>query len=102
MLNKSFRLIWIKLQMENNIHFNLPFPIPIYIFQELLDCILDLLSLACLFAPNAPKQNTSYSIYVLKEMVQMVIKLFDSMTEGEPYDLVDVTAGQIRVSIKIR
>lgn len=103
MLNKSFRLIWIKLQVHNNVHFNLPFPIPLYIFQELLDCILDLTIFACLFVPNSskPGYSSSFSVYTVKELVLMINNLFDALTEGEPYDLVDVTADKVKVSIKI-
>jgi hypothetical protein len=30
------------------------------------------------------------------------MNLFDIITEGEPYDLVDVTADKIKISIKIK
>ncbi len=105
MLNRSFHLIWIKLRIQNKIHFNLPFPIPLYIFQELLDCILDLLIFTCLFIPKPakpqPYSSFSYTVYTVKELVQMIIKLFDSLTESAPYDFVDVAAENVRVSIKI-
>ncbi len=104
MSNKSFRLLWLKLQREDNRHFYFTFPIPFYVFQELLDCFLDLLTLACLFVPNNPNSNlsSSFTVYTVKELVQITMKLLDSITEGEPYDLVDVTADKVRVSIKIR
>lgn len=104
MSNKSFRLLWLKLQMENNKHFYLNFPIPLYVFQELLDCILDLLTLACLVVPRTPPSSSysSFTVYTIKDIVLITMKLFDSLTEGEPYDLVDVTADNVKVSIKIR
>ncbi len=104
MLSKSFRLIQIKLQVNNNVHFNFPFPIPFYIFQELLDCFLELIIFVCLFIPKPanPGLSSSFSVYAAKELVQMVIQIFDSITECEPFDLVDVSADHVRVSIKVR
>jgi len=104
MWNKKFRLVWFKLQRDENPHFYLSFPISLYVFQELLDSILDLLEFACLFVPNRPNRNSSasVSVYAIKELVQMTMGLFDSLIEGEPYDLVDVTADKIKISIRIR
>lgn len=101
---KGFRLLWIKLQIENKKLINIPFPIPLYIFQELLDCFLDVLTVACFFVPRVPDPNSSsrITIYSVKILVIMVMKLLDSLTEGEPYDLVDVTTGEVKVLIKIR
>ena len=101
---KGFRILWFKLQIKNNRYFCLPFPIPMYIFQELLDCLLDLLTLVCLFVPKTPhpKSSSSFTLHTVKDLVQIIMKLFDSLTEGEPYDLVDVTADNVKVTIKIR
>jgi hypothetical protein len=89
--------------MESNKHFYFTFPIPLYIFQEVLDSIIDFLSFACLFAPKRTSPNSSsVSIYAVKDLILMSTKLLDSLTEGEPYDLVDVTADKVKVSIKIR
>lgn len=102
MWNKSFHIVWFKLDIENNRHFFLTFPVPLYIFQELLDCILDLLTVACLFTPNMRREKNPYKINNIKELVQMTMKLFDSLAEEEPYDLVDVTANKVSISVKIR
>jgi hypothetical protein len=104
MLNNRFRILWFKLQREENPHLYLSFPISLYVFQELLDCIMDLLELACFFVPKRTNMNSSspFSVYTVKELVQMMISLFDAITEGEPYDLVDVTADKIKISIKIK
>ncbi len=102
MWNKSLHLIWIKLQIKNNRYFN--FTIPFYILQELLDCVLDFTIVACLFAPAPAKSGSSSSLTVnaIKELVQTAMKFFDSLTEAEPFDLVDVTTGTVRVSIKVK
>lgn len=101
MLNKGFRILWLKLQMEKYKHLCLPLPIPLYVFQELLDCILDLLTVARFFVPNKTNPNSPNTFNTIKELVQLLMKLFDSLTEGEPYTLVDVTVDKINVSIKI-
>lgn len=100
---KGFRFLWIKLQIENTRFLRIPFPIPLFIFQELLDCFLDLLNVACFFVPKVPDSNSSSrtTIYSVKTLVLAVMKLLASLTEGEPYDLVDVTTDKVKVLIKI-
>lgn len=102
MLNKRFHVLWFKMQREDK-HLNLSFPIPIYIFEELLDCISDLLGFACFFTP-ARQQNTysSFSVQGVKALTLGIINLFDSLTEDESYNLVDVKANKIKVSIIVR
>ncbi len=104
MLSKGFRILWLKLRTEENKHFYLSFPVPLYIFQELLDCTLDLLKLACLFARNRsnPDSSLSLTVYTVKEFVQITMKLLDSLTEDGPYNLVDVTAHKVKISVGIR
>jgi hypothetical protein len=46
--------------------------------------------------------SSSVSVYAIKELIQMTMGLFDSLIEGEPYDLVDITADKIKLSIRIR
>lgn len=101
---KGFRLLWIKLQIENRRFISIPFPIPLYIFRELLDCFLDLLTVACFFVPKVPDPDSSsrITVYSVKVLVIIVMKLLDSLTEDEPYDLVDVTTDKVKVLIKIR
>lgn len=101
---KCFHLLWIKLRIENRRFISIPFPIPLYIFQELLDCILDLLTVVCFFVPKMPDPNSSsrITIYSVKDLVIIVMKLLDSLTVDEPYDLVDITTDEVKVLIKIR
>ena len=101
---KCFHLLWIKLRIENRRFTSIPFPIPLYIFQDLLDCFLDLLTVACFLVPKGPDPN-SYSritLYSVKDLVVLVMKLLDSLTGDEPYDLADVTTDKVQVLIKIR
>lgn len=100
---KGFRCLWIKLQIENKRFLSIPVPVPLYIFQELLDCTLDLLTIAGLFVPKTPNQNSSQiTLFTVKELVILVMKMLDSITEGETYDLVDVTTEEVKILIKIR
>lgn len=101
---KGFRLLWIKLQTPNRRFISIPFPIALYIFQELLDCFLDLLIVACFFVPKVPDPNSSsrITIYSVKALVIIVMKLLDSLFEEETYDLVDVSTDKVKVLIKIR
>ncbi len=101
---KSYRFLWIKLQIENRRFISIPFPISLYVFRELLDCFQDLLIIPCFFAPKVPDSSSSSPIAMdsVKMLVMAVIKLLDSLTEDEPYDLVDATTDKIKVLIKIR
>jgi hypothetical protein len=54
--------------------------------------------------PKGPDPN-SYSritLYSVKDLVVLVMKLLDSLTGDEPYDLADVTTDKVQVLIKIR
>ncbi len=101
---RGCRFLWIKLRIENRRFIRIPFPIPFYIFQELLDCFQDLLTAACFFIPKVPDPSSSapITIYSVKELVIITEKLLDSLAGDEPYDLVDVTTDEVKVLIKIR
>ena len=101
---KGYRMLWIRLRIENRRFINIPFPIPLYIFWELFDCFLDLLTAACFFIPKVPDHSSSsrITIYSVKVLVIKVMKLLVSLAGDEPYDLVDVTNDKVKVLIKIR
>lgn len=101
---KGFHALWIRLQIEDSRFIKIPFPIPLYIFEELLDCFLDILVIGCFFTPKAPAPNPSsrISIHLVKELVIDVLKLLQSLNGEEPYDLIDVSTDKVKVLIKIR
>lgn len=101
---KGCHLLWLKLRIEDRRFIGISIPIPLYPFQELLDCCLDLLTAACFFVPKAPDSSSvsRITIYSVKELVIIVMKLLDSLTEDESYDLINVTTGNVKVLIKIR
>uniref|UniRef100_UPI0006D05EB1 hypothetical protein n=1 Tax=Clostridium sp. NkU-1 TaxID=1095009 RepID=UPI0006D05EB1 len=96
--------MWIRLWIDNRRFMNIPFPIPLYIFRELLDCFQDLLAAACFFVPKVPDPGLSSQITIdsVKDLVIMAMKLLDSLAVDAPYDLVDVTTDKVKVIIKIR
>ena len=101
---RGFRTLWIRLQIEDRRFIRIPFPIQLYIFEELLDCFLDILIIGCFFAPKVPAPNSSsrISIHFIKELVIDVIQLLRSLNGDEPYDLIDVTTNKVKVLIKVR
>lgn len=101
---KSCRFLWFRLQFEERSFIRIPFPISLYVFQELLDCFADLLTAASFLIPKASDYSSASRITInsLKELIIMVIRLLDSLTEDESYNLIDVTTGRIKVLIKIR
>ncbi|WP_373482124.1 hypothetical protein [Acetobacterium sp.] len=101
---KGFRSLWIRLQIEDKRFIKIPFPIKLYLFEELLDSFLDILIIACFFAPKVPAPNASsrISVHLVKELIVAVIILLRSLNGDEPYDLIDVTTDKVKVLIKIR
>ncbi len=101
---KKYRFLWIKLELDNRRILRIPFPISLYVFQELLDSFLDVLTIACLFAPKLtyPYNTTKITLYSAKTLVDVVKKLLTSLAGEEPYELVEVTTDKVRVSIQIR
>ena len=88
--------------MENGKHIRLCFPISLDVFRELLDSILDVVRLGCAFVPKKPESGAQTSIHTAKELIQMVITLLGAITDDGPYELVDVSAHNAKVQIKIR
>ncbi|WP_414150829.1 hypothetical protein ACIZ62_18185 [Acetobacterium carbinolicum] len=101
---RGFHALWIRLQIEDRRFIRIPFPIPIYIFEELLDCFLDILVIACIFVPKAPHPNATsrISVHLVKELVADVITLLGSLNIDEGYDLIDVATDKAKVLIRVR
>jgi hypothetical protein len=104
MLNKGFRVIWVKINIDKHREIHLNLPVSLYVFQELLDCLLDLTAFVCFFVPKTPPSYKSASFYIhaSRELLQMLLKLFDSFTGHEAYELVEVASDNVRISIKVR
>lgn len=103
MLIKGFRILWIKIRVKNRRFIRIPFPIPLYIFEELLDCFLDILNVVYFFVPKVSKANSfsQFNVYSVKTLVIMVMKMLESLTGEESYELVEVTTDKVEVLIKI-
>lgn len=101
---KGCRLLWLKLQIEGRRFLKIPFPISLFIFYELLDCFLDVLNVGCFFTPKVTNSNSTskVTIYTVRELVTMVMKLLDSLAQNESYDLVDVKTDKVNILIRIR
>lgn len=104
MSNKSFRLLWFKLRPNNKKHFAFNFPVPLYVFQELFDCITDLLSLACIFSNKNSCRGASsqLTLYTVRDIIIMTMRLLDSLTDEAPYYLADITTDKAGISISIK
>ncbi|MDF2911563.1 MAG: hypothetical protein K0Q56_2444 [Sporolactobacillus laevolacticus] len=102
MSTRALQVIWFKIQTQNGKSVRLHFPISLYVLLELLDCFLVLIKLVCLFAPKRPSSGSHISIHAIKELIPMLMELLRSITKDGPYDLVDVAADNVKVSIRIR
>jgi len=102
MSSSGLRIVWFKLNTENGKKFRLFFPISLNVFRELLDSFIDLITVICLFAPKSIALGASIPVHAVKDTANMLMQLLGSITDDGPYDLVDVSADNVRVSIKIR
>jgi hypothetical protein len=105
MLINGFRVAMVKVQVHEKHNINLTFPVPFSILQELLDSALDILELTCFITKgngNWSKSAQLATMHNAKDLVMMSMKLLDSLAGNEPYDLIDVAADNVRVSIRIR
>jgi hypothetical protein len=111
MLSKLYPVFWISIRIQEEKNFSLSLPISLFVIDELLDCIQDLLSIAVWFMPdkklklsdnkniNLPAQ--SFSPAAVSEMLKGTRVLLKSLKTSETYDLVDVTTDNVRVLIKM-
>ena len=102
MSNRGLRIIWFRLHTEKGRGFRLLLPISLGVFRELLDSILDLMTFICIFAPKTNRHDSHMSIRTVRELIWMLMDIFGSISEDGPYDLVDVSADNVKVSMKIR
>ena len=97
------RILWVKIHITENRHFYMNLPISLYALAELTECVMDLLTLACFFTPKDWRPSPySVTTYEFKEIMQDIIKIFESLTFDEAYDLVEVESQNVKVSIKVR
>lgn len=102
-MTRGFRILWIKVNVTNGKHFYLNLPISLYVFEELLDCAMDLLNLICFFVPKGQSVASSQvSVHTVRDMFRTILKLLNSLVGSEAYDLVEVEARNVKVSVKIR
>lgn len=95
-------MIWFKLDMKAGRGIRLHLPVSRAVLQELLDSILDLVTFCCFFAPEKPRSASRFSVRTAKELIGLLLPLLGSVTGDEPYDLVDVETGNVKLSILVR
>ncbi len=101
MLIKNFRILWIRIKTTEKGRFRLTLPISLFAFEELIDCVHDLLTFLCLFSPKY-KSGKPRPIHSAKEVVAMTSDIISIIADEEPYDIVDVTTETTSVSVSIR
>lgn len=102
-MTKNLHILWVKVYISGSKHFYLNLPISLYAFEELLDCLMDLLHVACFFSPKQQlTSSSSISVHTVKSLVKALINLMDSLVGSESYDLVNVEVENVKVSVKVR
>ena len=97
------RIILFRLQTESHRGFTVP--IPLYILEELLDCLYDIVSVVCLFEPKlqaGEEHMARRPVHNARELLWLTQELLGSLWDSEPYELLSVTADKVAVTIKIR
>lgn len=102
MSNRGIRIVFFKLHIENGKKFRFFFPISLNVFRELLDSFIDLITVISLFTPKKLAPGERIPVREVKEIAKMIMQLLGSITDDGPYDLVDVSADKVKVSIKVR
>jgi hypothetical protein len=104
MWNRGFRIIWVKVHITGSRYFYINLPVSLSVFEELMDCLADLLALACLFIPKNPPSQMRGMLpaRAAKDLIESTNMLLRTVTDQEPYDLVEVNVENVTVAIKIR
>ncbi len=103
MWTKRFRVCWLHLHTDRGRSFHITLPISFYALTELIDCAIDLLDIVCIFVPKSYAPSSySLSVHGSRDLLRGVIRLLDTLTGTEPYDLVNVEVEHIKISIKFR
>lgn len=98
MSNRAMQILWFDIEWESGRRFQ--FPVLMNIFQELLDCAVDL---AAVIGLVAPKASSFYSvIHASEDIIRMLMQLTDSLTKDRPYHLIDVAADKMKIAIKVK
>ncbi len=97
---KHFPLLWIRLQLTDRKLIG--FPIPIFVIQEIMDCFLDLLLLISIVHPKKSTSSPSViSVPALRNLIQALMRLFDSVTDSGPYELVGIRTDKVTITIRV-
>ena len=102
MWNRNVRIVWVSIQLAEPKKFHLNLPISFYAFEELLDCVINLMDFACFFTRRDGAISASApTIYGIRELLKGSRRLFEALTDTEPYDLVNVETKDVRVIVRI-
>ncbi|MPM23075.1 hypothetical protein SDC9_69538 [bioreactor metagenome] len=101
MWNRRARIIWFVLDKEDGKVFHLKYPIFCNVFRELADSFYDLAAVLCFFVP-AKQGDSRFSVHTAKELTQLLIQLFGTVTEAGTYDLVDARTNHINFRLSVK
>jgi|GEM_PF-7064072 len=103
MSSRVIRILWIKVRTDpkNGGGLRLNFPISLNVLLELLDCFGDIAAVLGVFTRPGPASQR-FTVRTLKELFAMLTELVASVADKEPYDLAEVSDGNVLVSIRVR
>lgn len=84
-------IIWFKITTTEK-RFKITFPLPFFIFEELLYSFLDVMDVASIFIKSSRPA---------RDMIRATLSLLSSLTDTQTYDLVHVQADKVEILIRL-
>ncbi|SHO43344.1 hypothetical protein [Anaerocolumna xylanovorans] len=108
MWNKLYPVMWVSIKSKEKRAFSFSFPVPLKLLDELIGSTLDLLEVISWFTfkGSTPKitsgeKKVYFSPEALKILLEGSYSILHSLGDYGPYELVDVTTGDVQVFVKI-
>lgn len=95
------KLLKINIRSKNT---KIVIPVPLFIFSQLIDCTMDLLSLITFFTPGI-KVTIKSKKYNLRGILKTIYQILETLKEikyCEPFDFVDIKTKEDTVQISLK
>ncbi|GMQ60151.1 hypothetical protein AN1V17_45510 [Vallitalea sediminicola] len=95
------KLLKINIRSKNT---KIVIPVPLFIFSQLVDCVMDLLALITFFTPGI-KITIKSKKYNLRGILKTIYQILETLKEikyCEPFDFVDIKTKEDTVQISLK
>lgn len=102
MWNRSNLLLWVSIKKDSKGTFRLPVPVPLVVVQEIMEPFLEILEIISYFAEKSVNKKFHLTFRQINDVLELFEELLASLTQCEPFDLVNVKTSDVEVIVKIR